>query len=214
VQDQSIGRLKILAKSVVSQAIEIVVRGGAPGIPATLIGVSFGKSIKGTLDIGRRATGRHEFADALGTQVLVVLTNPDAYNTRMDEVRAADKQRDLFNAESGVSQTENYTGGDERPFRRDEPGIGDGPATPPIDEHDPDDTGDLSLEPEALWAQAQKALAVQRVIITDDEAQALTEDQLTAAMFWCQKMVEDPTNGALRPKFLPAPQPPTSDDIH
>jgi hypothetical protein len=212
-QDECINRLRARVQKLVAEALGLLFRGHYPATPATLVSVNFRKGIRAVLDISRSAHNRHELTDALGHQVLVVIADPEQYTARMNEIRAADKQGDLFPASTGgVAFGEGYTGGDPDPYRRDEPGDDTGPDSPSLPEYDPDAPApDLALEPDPLWKQAQRALMRIGVIVDDEQAKQWDEAQCTEAAYYAQLVADAKGPLPPRPKFLPAP---SGDDRH
>lgn len=204
-QDQTIERLRRRITKLVQEALGLVFRGEYPAVRATVAGVRFKKGITASLQVERGAYNRHELADAEGQQVLIVMANPDDYLARMEEIRAADKQGDLFPAgESAVSFRDGYTGGDDRPYRRGEPAATEETEDGPKVEYDPDAPApELTLENDPLWVQAQKALATVGVLVDDTTAQSWTDEQCTEAAYWVTVTKANPDRPVPRPTFLP-----------
>lgn len=123
-QNASIERLRVRVHKLVGEALNIMLLQEYPVVVATVAGVRFQKGIRVVLAVDKHAQSRHELADAEGKSVLVLIADPDELREGMGKIRAAAKQGELFSA--GPHIGDNYTGGDERPYRRDEPGMTDG----------------------------------------------------------------------------------------
>lgn len=113
-QKQQVDKLREAVRQIVVHAVRVMV-GGAQyrSVTVELEQLAFKDGIKGQFLLPKGADGRHELADAIGQKVLVVLANPEQYLARMDEVREAVDQMDLFGGD--------YDPSDDAPkYRRDE----------------------------------------------------------------------------------------------
>lgn len=214
-QDQTISRMRVRVQKLVSETLSILFRGQYPALPALLTGISMNKGLQVKLAIDRNAPSRYELLDMINRQVVIVLADPEEYVQRMEEIRAQEKQRDLFDsaaqaAAANVSIGYHYTGPDDRPFRRDELGMheeeGAEAQSPRVPEYDPDAPGpDLSLEPDPLWRQAQRSLETIGIHVDDEAAKLWTEDQCTEAAYYAKVVSDGKGRKPPRPKFLPKP---------
>jgi len=200
-QDGTIERLRRRVQILVGEALRVLFAGEFPATPATLVGLTCRKGIKAVLDISRSGHSRYELMDSIGRQVLVVIANPDDYTARMAEVRARQKQGDLFQAKSGVAHGEGYVGGDGDPYRRGEGDDVDSPAERIT--YDPDAPApDLELEKGPLWEQAMTALATVGVKVDPTIACDWTHNQCAQAAFWAGRKEADPDVTPEAPPFV------------
>lgn len=95
-QEVVIRRLEVAVRIWTLETMRILFSAKVPAVAATLEGVTFKDAIKASLEVARDAPDRHEFADRVNQQVVVVMVNADAYFDRMNEVRADSAQRKLF----------------------------------------------------------------------------------------------------------------------
>lgn len=101
-QDRAIDRMRGTVRTLVNQMLALVYTGEHPAVKAILGGLSFGeKAILVKLQVDRQAPGRHELLDAVGKPVVLVLANPEEYTAQLEEVKAASKQTDMFEAHMG-----------------------------------------------------------------------------------------------------------------
>lgn len=231
-QNASIERLRQRVHKLVGEALGIMLLQQYPVVAATVVGVRFKKGITVALSLDKRAEGRHDLADAEGKSVLVVIADPDELREGMASIRAAAKQGELFTGDAGVAFGENYTGGDERPFRRDEPGVGEEPAPalelavdldqPHEYRQDPNVSwlcccgkkaedeihiapqapADLEVERDPLWKQAVVGLASIGIEVFENIAEGWTEEQCTEAAYF----VTLARDNADKPDQIPVPQ--------
>jgi hypothetical protein len=204
-QDQTIYRLSKRVQTLIGQALAILFRGDYPSCRAVIDAVQFKDGIKAVLKIGKTEHSRHELADAVGQAVIIVMSSPDEYFGRMEEIKAQRQQPDLpFDSDGGVAFRDGYTGGDGRAYRKDEPGIGaeDLPEDP--DAPAPEAPPDLTLEHGPLWEQARDALAIVGIIVADDIAREWTEEQCGQAAYWAAQAKDKGISGApIIPDFIP-----------
>lgn len=101
VREATRERLKTVAEKLVRASILCIIGESFPALPATLSGISFGDGIKATLKLSKEDPSRHDLADAVGTSVIIVISQPEAYLQRMDAVKV-DPQQSLF---AGIGET-------------------------------------------------------------------------------------------------------------
>lgn len=97
-QHQALERMRQSVRLAVTDALRVIFGQQMPAVPATLEGLSSKGSISMRLTVAKSAANRHELLDAVGTQVVVLIGNPDVYLEGMDEIRATAQQPDLFTA--------------------------------------------------------------------------------------------------------------------
>lgn len=230
-QNESIDRLRQVVHDLVGQVLALVLMRSYPVCVATVSGVRFKKGIHVTLSVDKHAQSRHELADAEGKSVLVLMADPDALRDDLAAVRAEAEQGDLFKG-SRIAIGDKYTGGDPRPFRRDEKGIaGEEPADTrttldPETEHvaeqsedaswlcrcgktiadvihvAPDAPADLEVERDPLWKQATAALAGIGITIDEATAQGWTDEQCTEAQYFVTLSKDAKGKPPKVPKFI------------
>lgn len=98
-QEQRIERLRQNVKHLVRSLATVMFAGDFPACAAQLVSVNFSDGIKATLKISKSEKSRHEVADRVGSNVILVAAEPDRYLDGVDEVRAAAAQRDMFTNE-------------------------------------------------------------------------------------------------------------------
>lgn len=110
-QHQMIERLRKRTRTLIEEGLHILFRGHYPAIPAELDSITIKNGITAKITIAKGQKDWHELADAQGTQILLIVADPEQYAARMDEIKAVADQGDLFNGE--------YKGTNE--YRRDQP---------------------------------------------------------------------------------------------
>lgn len=95
-QEVVIRRLEVSVRNWTLETMRILFSAKVPAVSATLEEVKVKDDIDGKITIARTAEDRHELADRVGQQVVVVMVNADAYFDRMNEVKADSQQRNLF----------------------------------------------------------------------------------------------------------------------
>jgi hypothetical protein len=205
-QDQTIDRLRVKTRSLIGEALRVILQGQYPGCVATLERCNFSGGIKAMLTIDKHAHSRHELADAVGQQVIVVIGSLDSYTQQMDDLKAAAQQADLF-ADTGSR----YTGEQDQPGYRSD-------VTPARPERTWADLTDLlasvdTLELEGgtstpLWEQALHILSAVHVFPDREAASLWSEQECMVAFAWAKAMLTDPGTAGPRPWWLPQPTPP------
>jgi hypothetical protein len=98
-QQEIIGKLKEKIQTGIETAVRIMLTSEFPAVQADVEHVSFKGGIVAGLKIPKDAPYRHQLADAQGMKVLVVISDPQRWLNRMDEIKARGDQIDLFDAD-------------------------------------------------------------------------------------------------------------------
>lgn len=98
-QGESIARLGQVVRNALTEALGAVFRGNYPACIGELVGVAFKDGIRASLEINKTAHSRHELADSVGQQVVIVIADTEQYFSRMDEIKAKAQQGELFSGE-------------------------------------------------------------------------------------------------------------------
>lgn len=178
-QDDCINRLRKRTHEVVTSALELLLRGHYPSCEAELDSISVRKGIQVRLTIPRGSRNFHELADAVGTRVLVVIADPEDYEQRMDEVRAAADQGELFGGEESSD---------------DPPGEGADYGAVVVDT-----LGEPILECLSLLESVG-------CIVSYATAQFWTPAEVRVATEWAQAYKSDSLKAPARPHWLPIPE--------
>lgn len=109
-QDQVIERFRRAIQEAIRAAMGVLAAGEYPAIVASLDGLSLRKGISAKLTIQKSAHNRHELLDAVGTDVLIVLADPEVYSEELEGIRAKAKQRDLFSEPENLPDIPDYEG--------------------------------------------------------------------------------------------------------
>lgn len=130
-QEQIIARLREVLRAALGRGFAIMATAGFPYAPATLEKVEFNaKGVSGKISLAA-SEHRHALADHAARPVVIVLTAPDVYAARMNEVRGQSDQKDLFEASQDAARERGDTSGFDSPRHdvgTDKP---DEPAAPP-----------------------------------------------------------------------------------
>lgn len=212
-QDQLIERLRKRTRTLIEEGLNVLFRGHYPAIPAELDSITIKNGITAKITIAKGQKDWHELADAQGTQILLIVADPEQYAARMDEIKAVADQGDLFSGE--------YKGTKE--YRRDQPPpVVDKSWQDLIDSLNKDKTepqpGDIPFgsaepppPPKSMAEQVIEALAAVHVVIDLETATKYTEQECVCAFYWARKYLEDPDTAPARPHWLPIPDPPRTD---
>jgi hypothetical protein len=111
-QQEIIGKLKEKIQAGIETAVRIMLTSEFPAVQADVDHVSFKGGIVAGLKIPKDAPYRHQLADAQGMKVLVVISDPQRWMNRMDEIKARGDQIDLFDADYDPAR-------DQPGYRRD-----------------------------------------------------------------------------------------------
>lgn len=118
-QDTHINRLGANVRRLVKGTLDILFGANYPACSAIIGDVIFSTgSIKAKLQIDRTAVSRHELSDAAGQQVVIVMANPDQWFERMESIKGALDQRDLFHH---AREPLGHMGQEEKPAPEDKP---------------------------------------------------------------------------------------------
>lgn len=211
-QHEIIERLRKRTRHLITEGLNVLFRGAYPAVGAQLdsITIKNGISVKATIPKGSRAW--HELADAQGQQILLVVADPELYAARMDEIKAAADQGDLFDG--------SYKG--TQGYRRDEtpppPDVSWADVTkkmedegmPPPDAEPVITFGQAADEPapkKSMGQQAQELLATVFCIVPLETAERWTEQECAVAAFWAIEYAKNPDTAPARPHWLPIPEP-------
>lgn len=233
VQQKAIERMKERASSMVKTAIAFMTTSDFKAVPATIQYVKSKKGISAGITINKDAVYRHALFDAEGRQVLIVITEPEQWLTRMDEIKAKGNQLELFDYDANYSPERDQPG-----YRRDldplAPGarwdelkksLGfktpDPPAAVGLDPSRGDDqTSEIppgeSLTPEqqhqATLRELQDRLAAIGCPVSLGELQARTDADILAVTLWLKWYESDKIDVPYleRPAFLPQPKNPSN----
>lgn len=111
-QQEIIDKLKEKIQTGIEKAVHIMLTSEFPAVQADVEHVSFKGGIVAGLKIPKDAPYRHQLADAQGMKVLVVISDPQRWMNRMDEIKARGDQVDLFDADYDPAR-------DQPGYRRD-----------------------------------------------------------------------------------------------
>lgn len=113
-QQKQIDQLRGRVRDILVNAVRVMIGGGRfTSVGVELESLMFKDGLKGQFVIPKGAEGRHELADAVGGRVLIVLADPNAYLQRMEEVKEAADQLELFGGDYDPTV-------DQPAYRRDE----------------------------------------------------------------------------------------------
>lgn len=116
-QKKTIARLQDRVQEIVTNAVRVLVTGSNfQAVAVKLEGLNFKDGIKGGFSLPKGAPGRHELADAIDKQAVIVLADPSAFFERMKEVKAdgaTSAQIELFGGNYDPTR-------DQPAYRRDE----------------------------------------------------------------------------------------------
>lgn len=104
-QDELIERLRRRVRELVAHGLDRLLRGQYPAVAASVDAILVKKGIVAKLTIDRQGHDWHEVIDAVGTNVLLVLADPEEYLQGMEEIKAVADQRDLFLADNNKVET-------------------------------------------------------------------------------------------------------------
>lgn len=101
-QSDMIERVTKLAEGIVERAVKIIAADGRPTIVATLkkAGTN-GEFIEGVVRFGKSDALRHEFIDAAGSEVLMVVCGSEAYQGQSKPQYPTPDQKGLFPGDDG-----------------------------------------------------------------------------------------------------------------
>lgn len=91
-QQIAINKMRENIEKAVLKAVNIVATHRRPVIQATVKSVNFDDGIKAVLTISRGESGRHDLADATGSQVSVILISPNEFIGGTEKVKATPNQ--------------------------------------------------------------------------------------------------------------------------
>lgn len=94
-QEEIIDRLSDKVQIAVTRAVGIIAKDTFLAIPAHIESVTFKDGVKTVLTASKSADGRHELADAEGSDVLVLVTDPQKYLEHMETIRGDKDQPEL-----------------------------------------------------------------------------------------------------------------------
>lgn len=222
VQNQIIQRLQQRVRLVITEGLNVLFRGHYPAIPAMLDSITIKNGITAKIIVPKGAKNWHELADAQGSNILLIIADPEQYAQRMDEIKAAADQGDLF----PDVEDRNYKPSET--YRRDEPAQTiDKSWQDLIDDvnrtnEGPPQEGELTFgsaseqprEKVATMAeQVVEKLAQVHVSITLDTAQKFTEQECVVAYYWASEFLKNAETAPPRPFWLPLQDPPRAEDI-
>lgn len=187
MQQKIIERFKEKVSDAVRKAQHMLTASNFQAVPAKLEFVNRKGGIRAGLTVAADSLCRHALFDAAGGKVLVVITDPNAWLQRMDEIKAVGNQADLFESDANYDPTRDQPG-----YRRDQdpfaPGIswaemkaklasGDAAKVPAGD--------DKSVDPERVnLAMLQEALGKCGVHLSLGALQSRAPEDLLAATVW------------------------------
>ncbi len=94
-QSETIAGFDRVAKKLVRDAVRLVAAENQVEVTATLEQVAIKDGIKATLTLSRHAQGRHELADAVGQEILIVVLDSDRHDSERREAKADPDQNPL-----------------------------------------------------------------------------------------------------------------------
>lgn len=113
-QAKQIDQMRGRVREIVMHAVRVMIGGGQfKSVGVELESLTFKDGLKGQFVIPKGADGRHELADAVGGHVLIVLADANSYMQRMEEVKEAADQLELFGGDYDPTV-------DQPAYRRDE----------------------------------------------------------------------------------------------
>lgn len=189
LQEQTIRRLEVTVRNLVTNALAILLKGDFPACRAVVESVQFKDGIKAVMKVARTEHSRYELAEHVGTPVVVVLHDPAQYFERMETVRSQKGQAEMF---SGPADPNEAVQRMDREEPNDKP-LGDEP---------PPDAADLELERDPLWKQASQILDRIGIVVEDASARAWSIDECTEAAFWANLVLEKGRRAPPPPAFI------------
>lgn len=113
-QKRQLEGLRDKVRAIVQNAVRVMVSGADfRSVQVELEGMTFKDGIKGSFTLDKSEPNRHELADAIGRRVVIVMATPEAFLQRIDDVKAATDQLDLFGGDYDPMS-------DQPGYRRDE----------------------------------------------------------------------------------------------
>lgn len=122
LQQGSLDRLKDKVAAAVLKAQHMLTTGSFQAVPAVLEYIGRKGGIVGKISIRKDELCRHALFDAQGSKVLVVITDPNQWLQRMDELKVHGNQADLFNSDANYDPAKDQPG-----YRRDQDNFATGP---------------------------------------------------------------------------------------
>jgi hypothetical protein len=210
-QDERIERLRQNVKHLIRSAATVLFAADYPACVAELQSVNFADGIKATLKIAKTEASRHDIADRVGQNVIVVVADVGPYLEGIEDVKAAAAQRDMFSqdrpkqppkddsADVVKGALDKLKGSQPLPFGSVAGELGKGP------------------EPAPPLAPAQQEVAKLLDAIGNPVDQAVlrrwTASELEAALLWGKRKFQYPQTLTPMPPFIPVnPQPVGSAD--
>lgn len=113
-QKRQLEGLRDKVRAIVQNAVRVMVSGADfRSVQVELEGMTFKDGIKGSFTLDKSEPNRHELADAIGRRVVIVMASPEAFLQRIEDVKAATDQLDLFGGDYDPMS-------DQPGYRRDE----------------------------------------------------------------------------------------------
>jgi hypothetical protein len=115
LQQQTLDRLKDKVAAAVLKAQHMLTTGSFQAVPAVLEYIGRKGGITGKISVRKDELCRHALFDAQGSKVLVVITDPNQWLQRMDELKVHGNQADLFDSDANYDPAKDQPG-----YRRDQ----------------------------------------------------------------------------------------------
>lgn len=101
-QQDTVHRVETFAREMVTKAVEIIAGHGRMVILAWIEKAEVREGIKAVLSLGRSDKHRHNLLDAVGSRVMIVLADADAFTGEQAPVGITPDQSELLADDSGV----------------------------------------------------------------------------------------------------------------
>jgi len=116
-QRDTVHKVESAVHEIVTKAVEIIAAGGRRTIRATLDQVTVKDGIVGKIVMMKSDPLRHQFADSVGSQILIVVADPDEFTGERAPAKITPDQGDLEERTTVVhSQSDAGEKASEKPF--------------------------------------------------------------------------------------------------
>lgn len=116
-QRDTVHKVESAVHEIVTKAVEIIAAGGRRTIRATLDQVTVKDGIVGKIVMMKSDPLRHQLADSVGAQILIVVADPDEFTGERAPAKITPDQGDLEERVGVVhSQPDSTEGNAEKPF--------------------------------------------------------------------------------------------------
>jgi len=134
-QGEYLYRIKQECHSVLTQVADHVATNGQTALKAKVESVTFKGGVKAALEIPNHQEAKHDLADAVGTDVIIVISDNGSLYSANEMADPAEPELDFDAEEDPVAEALDNLGIDEDELEDDD-------ALPGVDDIDPDDISD------------------------------------------------------------------------